>query len=342
MPPRQQFPHQWKATIRSWSPDDWRDYAAKRLNNLLKKHHVCSTREMEARLSDFGTNLLPPVHPHHLTTARKMLNLQVVSTNPRPLYSLPNISISSISSHIARKELLNDAFINHFTKEELCGDVAERIIFNSMCLALNLSIEPHNLGNVSQIGSRTTNKPLDTYALLPFTDNIGQRNVSVLGIEIKNIREWIYPESVEIWKALKSCVDLDCIPIIISRAFHYTAFTFFRDIGAFGHKTKHQYFSTKLWKHPLYSAVKKELYFRDMVLWKEDKPDLMVTNFFSDILPQHISRITQTFENHKQLINNYAQGPLHDERTHISDRSKLMSQFREDFKRLHKINQTQW
>lgn len=340
MTPR--YPSAWQATVQSWTLADWQDYACKRLYSLLQKHPVLSTREMEARLSEFGTNLLPPVHPHHLTTARKSLNLQVVSTSPIPLYSLPNISTSSISSHIARKELLNDAFVNHFTKEEFCGDVAEKVIFNSMCHALNLSIEPHTLGNVSQIGSRNTNKTLDTYALLPFIDNSGQKKFSVLGIEIKNIREWIYPESVEIWKALKSCIDLDCIPIIISRVFHYTAFTFFRDIGAFAYQTKHQYFSTHLWKHPLYSTVKKELHFRDMVLWKEDKPDPKVTSFFSDLLPKHISRIAQNYENHRQLIDNYAQGPLHDENTDISDRSNLMTQFREDFKRLHNITQTQW
>lgn len=340
--PRKGLPQRWQISVSSWSEHDWRDYAAKRLHSLLNKHHVLSTREMEARLSDFGTNLLPPVDPHHLTTARTKLKLQVVSTHPIPLYALHNVSKSSINSYIARKELLNEAFVNHFTKEEFCGDIAEIIVFNSMCQALNLSIEPHTLGNVSQIGNYTTNKPLDTYARLPFTDHVGNLKVAVLGIEIKNIREWIYPQSVEIWKALKSCIDLDCFPIIISRAFHYTAFAFFRDVGLFGHKTRHQYFSTKLWKHPLYSAVKKELCFRDMVLWKEDKPDPIVTRFFSEILPQNISRITQVYQFHKQLIAKYAQGPLHDENTDISDRSKIFNQFRDDFKRLHNLTRTQW
>ena len=95
MPPRRLTDH-WKKITGNWTPSDWRDYAAKRLYSLLQKHPVLSTREMEARLSDFGTNLLPPADPHHLTTARDMLNLQVVSTKPRPLYSLPNVSISSL------------------------------------------------------------------------------------------------------------------------------------------------------------------------------------------------------------------------------------------------------
>jgi hypothetical protein len=296
---------------------------------------------MEARLSDFGSNLNPRVDPHHLTTARKMLNLQVVSHKHVPLYSLPNISPSSVNNIIARKELLHQAFLN-FTKDHLCGDVAERIVFTSMTKALNLSIEPHTLGNVSQIDNLTTTNPLDTYARVIFTHNTAQRQVITIGIEIKNIREWIYPESVEIWKALKACIDLDCIPVIISRAFHYTAFTFFRDIGAFGHKTKHQYFSSTLWKDPLFTSLQKELYFRDMVRWKEDKPDPMVTSFFRDLLPQYISRTALNFKHNKQLIDKYAQGPLHDENTSIPDRSDLMRQFREDFKRFHNRTETGW
>ncbi len=210
-----------------------------------------------------------------------------------------------------------------------------------MSKALNLSIEPHTLGNVYQIGSLTTTNPLDTYAYVILTDSNGQRRVVTLGIEVKNIREWIYPESVEIWKTLKSCIDLECIPIIISRAIHYTAFTFFQDIGALGYKTNHQYFSSTLWGHPLYTPLKNELYFHDMILWKEDKPDPMVTSFFSDVLPERISQTTRNFETNKQLIAKYAQGPLHDENTIITDRSDLMSQFREEFKRLHNVTKTQ-
>ena len=341
MPPRQELPQRWKDIIRFWSPDDWRDYAVKRLHALLKKHQVCSTREMEARLTDFGSNLNPRVEPHHLTTAREMLKLNIVSEKYAPLYSLPNTPLTSISPIIARKELLHEAFRN-FTKDQFCGDVAEKIVFASMEKALNLSIEPHTLGQVSQIGDLKTTNPLDTYALLPFTDITGKRQVAIIGIEIKNIREWIYPQSIEIWKALKACIDLDCTPIIISRAFHYTTMTFFRDIGVFGFETRKQYLSSKLWKEPLYTPLKKELYFRDMILWKEDKPDPKVTRFFSDLLPRYISRTVSTFEHNKHLIAQYAQGPLHDEKTNISNRSKLMSQFREDFWHLHNLTRTWW
>lgn len=341
MPPRQKLPQRWKNITYQWTPDDWRVYAARRLGALLRKHKVCSTREMEARLSDFGSNLNPRVEPHHLSTARKMLNLQKVSEKYAPLYSLPNTPLSSISPIIARKELLHEAFRN-FTRNPFCGDVAEKIVFASMEKALNLSIEPHTLGQVSQIGNLKTTNPLDSYALLPFADNTRQRRVATIGIEIKNIREWIYPESIEIWKALKACIDLDCIPIIITRAFHYTTGTFFRDIGAFGRETRHQYFSSKLWKDPLYTPLKKELCFRDMILWPEGKPDPMVTRFFSDLLPRYIFRTATTFEHNKPLIAQYAQGPLHDEKTAISDRSKLMSQFRKDFKRLHNLTRIPW
>ena len=60
------FTPSWQATIKDWTFLDWRAYASKRLHSLLYKHPVLSTREMESRLSDFGTNLLPPVHPQYI------------------------------------------------------------------------------------------------------------------------------------------------------------------------------------------------------------------------------------------------------------------------------------
>ena len=102
--PRSSLPQYWLDRIRAWSTSDWQLYAANRLSSLLKTHCVCSTREMEARLCDFGSNLIPRVEPHHLTTARSMLKLKVVSQSPIPLYSLPDTPLQSIENIISRKE----------------------------------------------------------------------------------------------------------------------------------------------------------------------------------------------------------------------------------------------
>lgn len=345
MSPRQLLTTRWKAITANWTADHWTDYATRRLNALFQTYPVCSSREMEARLSDFGIQTIPRADPHHLTTARHHLSLQIVSATPVPLYALPNIQVDSVKDTISRKEHLHNAFVN-FTRDELCGDIAEKVILTCMEASQNLSLQPHELGRVSSIGNNTTTNPLDTYAFLPFLHSSGTYKVAVIGIEVKNIREWIYPESVEIWKALKACLDLNCIPVIINRSFHYTSFSFFRDIGVLGHETNKQYFAYDLRKETDFQAIKDELYFRDIVPWKVTKKgvklDPNVVKFFTTTVPKMIERTTGRFELNKSLLLQYAPGPLHREETTIQERSKLMEEFRNAYKQYHSTDRTGW
>lgn len=345
MSPRQVLTNRWKSITTPWTPDDWAVYATRRLNSLLQTHSVCSTREMEARLSDFGIKTNPRADPHHLTTARHNLNLQIVSSSPVPLYALPNIEVDSVRDIISRKEHLHTAF-NNFTRDELCGDIAEKVIFTCMEASQNLSLHRHELGHVSRIGNNTTSNPLDTYSFLPFLHSSGTYKVAVIGIEVKNIREWIYPDSVEIWKALKACLDLNCIPIIINRSFHFTSFPFFRDIGVLGHETNKQYFAYDLRKNSDFQAIKDELYFRDIVPWKVTKKGIKlnpgVVKFFTTTVPRMIERTIERFELNKSLLLQYAPGPLHREETTIEERSKLMEEFRNTYKQYHSVANTGW
>lgn len=270
MSPRQLLTARWKSITANWGQPEWAAYATRRLNTLLQSYPVCSAREMEARLSEFGLKLNPRAEPHHLTTARRTLKLQVVSSSPVRLYALPNVPL----------------------------------------------------------------------------DSSGEYKLAVIGIEVKNIREWIYPESVEIWKAIKACLDLHCIPIIISRAFHYTSFYFFRSIGILGHETQKQYFAYDFCNDPVFQSIKDELYFKDMTPWKVTKKgiklDSDVVKFLSYTLPKMIERTSYQFELNNPLLLQYATGPLHREDTPIYERSALMEQFRDAFKQFHSTSYTGW
>jgi hypothetical protein len=215
-----------------------------------------------------------------------------------------------------------------------------------MTASLNLSIQDHQLGNVRQIGNYTTTYPLDTYAFVPFLDSTGAHALGIIGIEVKNIREWIYPDSVEIWKTLKACLDLHCVPIIINRPFHSTSFSFFRAIGVLGFETQKQYFEYSLREDPLFQAVKDELYFRDMFPWmvtrRGIKLDRGIVRFFSSTVPQWIGSTSSQFNLNRDLLLPYANGPLHREETPMDDRARLMGEFREAFKRSHSTSFTYW
>ena len=52
-----------------------------------------------------------------------------------------------------------------------------------------------------------------------------------MGIEIKNTREWIYPDKDIVTQLLRKCVQIDVVPVLISRRIHYTAFTVLNACG---------------------------------------------------------------------------------------------------------------
>jgi hypothetical protein len=60
------------------------------------------------------------------------------------------------------------------------------------------------------------------------------------GIEIKNIREWIYPDREEIRELLSKCCALDVVPVLIAQRIHYSTFSVLKPCGVIVHQTFNQ------------------------------------------------------------------------------------------------------
>ena len=55
----------------------------------------------------------------------------------------------------------------------------------------------------------------------------------VAGIEVKNVRPWIYPDSSKyLFDLLKKCCAISAVPVLIARRIHYSTFSVLSRCGA--------------------------------------------------------------------------------------------------------------
>jgi hypothetical protein len=63
-----------------------------------------------------------------------------------------------------------------------------------------------------------------------------------IALEAKNLREWITPQSLEVWALIGKAVRHDALPVLICRKVTYDTFLFFKLIGGLAFQTHGQLF----------------------------------------------------------------------------------------------------
>lgn len=126
----------------------------------------------------------------------------------------------------------------------------------------------------------------------PIIDGLPGPPVTVL-FEVKNIREWIYPSSSELFQLLEKGNILQrthptrlIVPILICRAAHKTAFWMASQLGFLIIDMRAQFVGTRIDEEP-FLEVRNELFFTDLYLG--DGPSLRVR----DRLTKHIPKTIQ-------------------------------------------------
>jgi hypothetical protein len=123
-------------------------------------------------------------------------------------------------------------------------------------------------------------------------------------VRIKNLREWIYPESEEIWSAISKCCELDAVPVLITRKLPYVSFLFFGRAGMVGYQTHFQYFDPAT--EPELSRVKAVdgLGYKDIHCTLE--PNEHIIRFFGKTLPKISAEFQARFKKNKQILKHFA------------------------------------
>lgn len=59
----------------------------------------------------------------------------------------------------------------------------------------------------------------------------------LVGLEAKNIREWLYPQREEITELLQKCTAVDAVPVLVARRIHFSTFRVLNPCGVVLHQT---------------------------------------------------------------------------------------------------------
>lgn len=229
--------------------DQWLALAQKRFLNVLRAQKVATERTLEQKISDAGPNN-QRVEPFILTQARNQLiidNKIIVQKRGRtPWFYLRETAREEVD---AKLEILEPIYARTqdpiFTQR--VGQALEIAVFR----ALSASGRPF-LGGFSDFGEhddgtlykkvepqrvisgRLTEKgPLD---FVSFESGVG-------GIEVKNYRTWLYPDSQEVQDLLWKCGSVGAVPVLIARRVPFVTFRLLNLSGGLVHQNYNQLYA---------------------------------------------------------------------------------------------------
>ena len=128
------------------------------------------------------------------------------------------------------------------------------------------------------------------------------------GIEVKNVREWLYPGRVEIRDLLSKAVALDCVPVLVARRYPYVTFKVLTTCGVVVHQTYNQRFHV-VDEHIAEKAKDKTLLgYHDIRVG--DAPDSRLKTFLESSLPKVLPTARERFCNFKDLLEAYGNGSM--------------------------------
>jgi hypothetical protein len=129
------------------------------------------------------------------------------------------------------------------------------------------------------------------------------------GIEVKNVREWFYPDREEIRELLLKCCALDVVPVLIARRVQFSAFSVLNPCGVILHQTFNQLYPNSTAELTVRLRDKHLLGFHDIRLI--DGPDASTMHgrlamFIGQNLPAVLPEARAKFVQYKDLLSAYA------------------------------------
>lgn len=213
--------------------NDRQALACRRIGNILERYNVANMRTLEQKISDAGPSGMR-IDPHILTKAIRelLINGRVHKKQIAgcPWYYLSDTNSVTIKN---RLQLLTSIYqdFNAPDQTNRIGQCLEIMVFRALreqetigFLGGFAGLDEHDdsqLYSKEEPSSMINGKSIQPKKL-DFLLNHPQAGWA--GIEIKNKREWLYPDSEEIRTFLYKAATLDCVPILIARRIHYLTF----------------------------------------------------------------------------------------------------------------------
>lgn len=233
---------------------------------LLESEGAATQVEMEAKISD---RLLPgvdsKVDPHHLTEARRRLldagqieqhkdvtrggGLVTVYTTADPSKAVNRVA--------GRKRLLTARHRSWSAPTTEWGpkplpEALERVIYRSLLEASRHGyrlLKPDSHGDIRKlVGDEVPGGGVDNAAFYtPLVDGVPGQVVLVV-VEAKNIRQWVYPQTQELYQLLDKCAQLQLghpdrriLPVLVCRKMQFRTGQMAKQMGFHVISTWRQY-----------------------------------------------------------------------------------------------------
>ena len=287
--------------------------AQRRLQSVLSSHTVATARTLEQKIADAGP-ADQRIDPHVLTVARDLLEtdgiIQRIPNRTVPWFYLTGTEPGLLASRLAEQQLIH----NQLMKQRFCmrcGQTLEIAIFKALknqditFLGSFPDLDSHDdslLYSKEEPPSSLSGRTIPLGKKLDFL-LIHSANGAV-GIEAKNIRDWIYPDSAAIHELIFKCCYLNAVSVMIARRIAYVTFSVLNPCGLIFHQNYNQLFPNADAILADKARHKKLLEYHDIRVGNE--PDKRLTLFLHTNLQKVLPVARAGFEIFKDLLTKYS------------------------------------
>jgi len=297
-------------------PEQRIELGKKRILSVLKRHGIATLRMLEQKIADAGPTP-QRVDPHLLTHARSRLQQQGrlltrTGTQQTQWHYLPETDSEVVEWRYQELQAIHaQTEARNFTLR--MGQTAEIAVLKALQRSNSYFIghfedldqhddsipyKKHDLDVVS--GKMIRGGQLDYVLFRP--------EAGPMGIEVKNIREWIYPDRSIIKALLAKCVQIDAVPVIVARRISYSTFSLLTDCGVVVHQFYNQLYPNA--DSVLADRVRHKLSLGYFDVRVGNEPDARMLRFFEHSLPTVAKRAREKFRENIETISSYAEGRM--------------------------------
>lgn len=267
------------------------EIARTRLLRVTATHGAATARTLENKISDAGPNP-QRIDPHILTPVRNQLvkagQLACPTRRGVLFYSDPQTPPDVVEARVAEQRRVYDALQ---AANMRIGQTLEIATYRALLETQPLffgrirNLEEHDDSRIyskeeppQHLGARS----LRGDTRLDFI--VQDRDAGAIGIECKNVREWLYPDRREIIDTAEKCLALDCIPVLIARRLPFVTFRLLNSCGFVFHQNYNQLMPNSIAAVVEQAKQKTNLGYHDLRVGNE--PDKRLMKFFrTDFIP---------------------------------------------------------
>lgn len=288
--------------------------ARRRLVRVLDAHTVATARTIEQKISDAGPAHMR-INPHVLTTVRGVLAREGVIAEVRhsgaPWYHLAAKPAAEIERRLTALVPIHRAMQQRPFLQRL-GQALEIAVYRALkdqpafqTFGAFLDLDAHDNSTLyqkeeppSSVSGRTMSGRADFV--------LATRDSDLAAIEVKNVREWLYPDREEIRELLAKSVAINAVPVLIARRMPYVTFRLLNPCGVVIHQTYNQRFAQADAELANKARHKDMLGFHDIRLG--NLPDARLTKFVQHNFPRVLPAARERFNENRDLLASFASG----------------------------------